>query len=176
MSHVGQAVILIGGPKRSGKTTLAKNLAKLMEYAGLRPVVIDVDEVRQNIFGEKNSTARIGSPENIEMHACATRAMFGIVGPAVLRAGGSPIIVATHSRRENYYAGKQLAEDYNTKFRFLLLESPPLEGLVLRAKKDKSASDTNDLTNPEQLKAFQESLERLKTSYEPNYQEPILKT
>lgn len=172
-----QVEIHICGAKRSGKSTLAENLLPQLARFGFKPVVIDVDRVRRAIFGDEDMLAKIGSPENTRMHACAMRAIFKLLIPTSLVAGGSPIVTATHSRRENYYEAARIARDHGVQFRFIILETPETEELVRRSRigSESDASDTDDLTRGDQFESFQASLDRLSRSYGSDFEEAHIK-
>lgn len=166
--------IHIGGTKRSGKSTLARYLG--LRLAPFHAVVRDVDDIRRSIFQQSDVAAKIGSPENQQFHSWAYNALFELVVPVVLEAGGTPIVTATHSRIECYYLALRLAKQYGARLKYILLEAPPWEEVVRRASCDRlSLSDTNDLSgDDEQIKAYRESAARFEQSYS-NFQEPHLR-
>lgn len=168
--------IHIGGPKRSGKSTLAKLLEQPLFLKGFRPVILDIDEVRRGIFGEAGARAKIGSPENQQFHAWAFGGLFQVAIPAVLKAGGVPIAVGGHSRRKNYDDAVRIAAHYGASLRFILVDAPSWEETVRRAKSDtESFSDVTDLgTDLDQQRSYWEQKERFAQSY-GDFQEPHLR-
>lgn len=168
--------IHIGGTKRSGKTTLALGMFQRLSVCGLKPVILDVDTVRRGIFGDDDERAKIGSPVNVRMHGCAMHTIFRVMIPTILTAGGTPITVATHSRRMNYLEARAIALRNRATLRYLLLDTPERDEVIRRKKADvASLSDSTDLIgDAAQLEAYRESCERFDTAYR-DFTEPHLR-
>ncbi|KKT67284.1 MAG: hypothetical protein UW61_C0012G0004 [Candidatus Curtissbacteria bacterium GW2011_GWC1_44_33] len=157
--------IHIGGTKRSGKTTIAKSLVVALERIGLRPVLLDVDEVRTEIFG--GLTGMPDSEESLRFHRWTMSAIFEALIPRVVRSGGLPIVVAGHSRIEYYQDAVRLSEHLGTELRFLLVEAPTIEEAARRAGQMKAddRSDMRDFSNPDIQEAFLNAIRRIKADY-----------
>jgi predicted kinase len=141
-----QVQINIGGSKRAGKTTLARGLLVELIRRGFRPVIVDSDEVKFEIFGEKSRGVKPDTPESLQMHIVASRAVTLCVPPLILKAGGSPIVTATHSRRGSVLEAKALAEQVGVPFRFILLENAPVDELIRRVH-EAPVDDLSDVKN-----------------------------
>ena len=171
-----QVQIHIAGCKRSGKTTLARNLAPLLEQAGYRSIICDVDEVKNRIFGaEKVMAALPDTPESLEMQSIAIETLFTICIPMVLILGGSPIIVMTHLRRTSYYRGRDIAAQYSIPFKFLLVKAPTLEEAKLRAQhiRLEDQSDMRNFNNPKIVQSFLLYAKKIEGVYE-NFSESYM--
>ena len=158
----------IGGSKRAGKTTLAKGLWAELAHLGFRPVIVDGDEVKNAIFGEgKVRQAKPDSPESLQMHIAASRAITLSIPPLVLQGGGSPIVTATHTRCESVLEAMALATRESVPFRFILLENAPIDELIRRVREapEGDASDVKDSPEPELRESLLANCERIQKTY-----------
>jgi len=157
--------IHVAGAKRSGKTTLAKGIFTALRGMNLRPVLVDVDDVKHKIFG--NVTAAPDSEESLRIQGWTLSAMFDVIVPAVLTAHGTPIVAATHSNHTTYANTKRISEDFGSSLKFLLLEAPTLEEAALRAQSAGASdlSDMKDFSNPLVRKSFVDAARRVEESY-----------
>ncbi len=157
--------IYIGGTKRSGKTTLARNLARELAIKGFRPNVVDVDEVRTEIFGGLH-----GAPDSEKSrrdHAFTLKTMFESLIPRLTSVGATPITISGFSSKEQYESTKAVAKKSGARFVFLLLDPPTLAEAAERARHATAddKSDMKDFSDPNTRASFQASVERIKHSY-----------
>jgi hypothetical protein len=154
--------IHIGGAKRSGKTTLARAIADDMR--GMCPVIIDVDEVKVKIFGTE--TGLPDSEESLRFHRWTQNAMYRVLLPAVIRGGGVPIVVETHSDISSYTAAQVISAQYQTELKFFLLEPPTLKEATRRAAASiGDNSDMKDFSNPAVVASFEKSVAKVRKTY-----------
>lgn len=156
--------IHIGGPQRTGKTTLARHLEHMLRQRSYQPVILDVDQTKTAIFGEN---APVGSDENAARQKCSYNALFGVRIPDVLSAGGVPIMTATHAQDPIHGRARAVADQHGAILRFILLEPVPIEEVARRAREDKeSQSDMRDLeTNPAARDTYLQTLARFERIY-----------
>lgn len=136
-----QFQIHVAGAKRAGKTTLAKNLIPALAGNGSRPVLVDVDEVKANIFGTE--TGLPDTAESARFHRWAREVIYNLLVPATIKAGGIPVVVETHSDLSYYLRALDISKRFGTTFKFILLEPPTLKEAGRRASG--SAGDHSDM-------------------------------
>lgn len=157
--------IHIGGAKRAGKTTLARSLASALYYSGKKTTVLDVDEVRTEIFG-----SMVGIPdseESMRYHLWTMDAIFNALIPRVVALGGIPITVAGHSRRDQFERAVEISAKLQTDLRFLIVEAPSLEEVAERAKhlSPDDRTDMRDFADPRIQKSFLDATARIEATY-----------
>ena len=123
---------------------------------GLRPVIIDTDATRVQIFGTYPDTIDRNSDEMRRIRRCTYDAIFHARIPDVLGAGGIPIVTATHSHAEHYPRAAEIATRFGAVLRFIVLETPPLVEADRRSRVDiDSASDfKNFFDDPIKMEEF----------------------
>ena len=156
--------IHIDGAKRSGKTTLANGITRELSKMGMRPVLIDMDEVRVKIFG--TNTGLPDSEKSLRYGDWVANAMYETITPAVLSAGGTPILVLDHDRNQTYQKTKDLSDRLGTNLKFLVIKSPDIEEASRRSAKEEEHSDMKDFSHPDIRASFERSVERIRKSYD----------
>ncbi|MEK7536882.1 MAG: hypothetical protein AAB584_00340 [Patescibacteria group bacterium] len=124
--------IHIDGAKRAGKTTVAKGIIEALRLKGLKPALVDMDEIRMKIFGE--NTGKPDSAESLGYRHWVARAMCKVMAPAVLDSGGIPVVVMDHDFVETYEYIKELSRRFGFSLKFIVLESPDLEEAKRRSE------------------------------------------
>lgn len=131
----------------------------------MKPVVLDVDEVRTEIFGGMKGTP--DSPESMRYHIWTMEALFNCLVPSVITSGGVPIMVAGHSRKDQFDRAVEISSQLGTDLRFLIVEAPTLEEAMRRAT-EVSPDDHTDMCDFSDLKirdAFQAAVRRVENLY-----------
>ena len=177
--------IHIGGPVRTGKTTLAKNLAALIcketgEYAAL----IDVDHTRTITFGADEPILGTLDLERDKekfdlqkkMQGWSYNNVFEIQIPLVASVGAIPIFTATHASLLAYDRAAAVAAKMGNQLRFILLGDVPFEEMVRRCQSDnQSKSDMRDpINNETERKNYEDIMRRIHASYD-SFDKPIFR-
>lgn len=154
----------IAGSKESGRTTLATNLVPLLQAHGFRPYVLDVHEVKYQLFGD---TAGLpDSEESLRQQRATLNAMFRVAAPAILALGGTPILTPTHSSRQSFDAAVRCAEKAGVALKFILLETPNIGEAARRASLHVGDhSDMHDFDIPEVRESFIRNAARMAEAY-----------
>lgn len=157
--------IHIDGAKRAGKTTLGKGLRIELTKRGMRAVLIDMDEVRTKIFGKK--TGLPDSKESLHYRDIVARIICALIVPLILSAGGVPIVVMDHRRKQMFLDILKVSNELETSLKFIVLQSPSLEEVTRRAhrKKEDDFSDMTDFSEPKILRSFLKSVARVQHTY-----------
>lgn len=157
--------IHIAGAKRSGKTTLGTGLVDWLQTYGISSTLVDVDQVRAEIFGELIEVP--DSAESMQKHLVTIRAMYSSIIPRLLAVKGSPVVVAGHSRRDQYDEMVSLATKCGSTLTIFVVEPPSLAEAAERARSMSSEdrSDMRDFTDPRIQRSFIDSAERVATLY-----------
>lgn len=170
-----QAQIHFAGTQRTGKTTLALITIGVLENLGFKPILIDVDDTRTKIFAEDEPT--IGTPLQQKMQKWTYKAIFNLRLPDVLKFGGTPVVTATHSHIGLYYEAERIAQKFRVPFKFIILETPPIEEVARRCQNmlpgDKSDM-TDILKDANKRRVYLETVERFKKAYD-GFNEPHFK-
>lgn len=157
--------IHIDGAKLAGKTTVAKGIMEALRSKNLKPALIDMDEVRVKIFGEK--TGKPDSSESLGYRHWVAKAMCEVIAPAVLDSLGVPIIVMDHDFEQTYEYVKKLSKRFNFHLKFIVLDSPTIEEAGRRSKSLSSGdhSDMKDWSDPQIRASFVRSARRIDDYY-----------
>lgn len=155
----------IGGAKRAGKSTLARAMANFFQRCGVPAIMIDVDEVRTEIFGGMAGVP--DSEESMRYQSWAMEAIFNAIIPRVVESGGLPITVASHSRVGQFERAVQISNRLNTRLRFLLVEAPTLAEVIERSKdiSPDDKTDMRDFSDPRIRQAFLDAAQRIEDLY-----------
>ena len=156
--------IHIAGSKRAGKTTLGTHLAEALNQMQMNPVLVDVDALRASVFGPLTQVP--DSDASLDVHLETIRFIFRWVIPSVITSGGTPIVVAGHSRAPQYDGALEISRRFNTSLKFLLLETPPLSEASLRgASTEKDRSDMRNFSDRRIKESFLQSAFRINALY-----------
>jgi|SRR3989344_2712078 len=167
-----QLQIHIDGAKRAGKTTVAKGIINELKKRNLKPVLIDMDEVRTKIFGK--DTGKPDSAESLRYRHVIAKIICDVLTPAVLNSGGTPVVVMDHDFDQTYDQIKVLSRRFRTSLKFILVESPSFEEAKRRAELMSSDdySDMVDWSDKKIQASFIRSVNRVEDYYrkitEPN--------
>jgi hypothetical protein len=158
--------IHIAGPQRSGKSELARRIASALVAEEHKPVIIDIDETRSAIFPQENTSYDIGDDLNRKIQFFSYNAIHDLRVPDVLKAGGVPIVTATHANEHQYPRAVSNSKKLHSRLRFILLEPATDEEVDRRAKLDViSRSDIRDLTDSKQLAVYKDTVARFYKVY-----------
>jgi hypothetical protein len=187
-SAIIKTQISIGGPNRSGKSTLAGNLAMALAEIGCTTGIIDVDITRTSTFG--NDEPVLGTFDHTtddgkrkfdlqkKMQGWTYNNVFDVQIPLVTGAAAIPIFAATHANVLAYDRGERVAKKLGNRFLFFLLEATSFEEMCRRCQHDLlTTSDMRgDVANNKALRENWESINRrLEETYGPKFSRPVFR-
>jgi hypothetical protein len=162
-----QAIIVVGGPKRGGKTTFGRGLERKIRELGGLATMLDVDLVKAGMFGKID--AKPDTDRSTHYHRAAVDAMWDIAAKTLIKDSVTPILVGGHNS-EFFFEKKAvpLAEEFKLELAYILLEPPSLEEAGRRiqeaqARADSGEDDQSDMRNfedPAIQKSFLDSAAR----------------
>jgi hypothetical protein len=180
--------ISIGGPNRSGKSTLGRNIAAALADIGCQTGLIDVDITRTSTFGSDEPILGTFDPTTDDgkrlfalqkkMQGWSYNNVFDVQIPLVTSAGAIPIFAATHANVLAYDRGESVAKGLGNRFLFFLLEATSFSEMCRRCEDDSlTTSDMHgDVASNKALLENWESINlRLSESYGQAFSRPLFR-
>jgi hypothetical protein len=186
--EISKTQISIGGPNRSGKSTLARKLAKALADVGCRAGLIDVDMTRTSTFGRDEPILGTFDRATDEgkrlfelqkkMQGWTYNNVFEVQIPLVSSVGAIPIFAATYANVLAYDRGESVAKRLGNRFVFFLLEATSFAEMCRRCEDD--SLTTSDMhggvaSNPALLENWENINRRLSETYGTPFSRPLFR-
>ena len=185
-NQIARTQISIGGPNRSGKSTLARNLAKALSERGYHSGLIDVDDTRRATFakdepilGTFDHTTEEGKrlfDLQKKMQGWTYNNVFDVQIPLVSSAGAIAIFAATHANVIAYERAEAVARRLGNRFLFFLLEPIDFNEMYRRCQADSSSGSDmkGDVAqNAALYENWQGISNRIGENYGPGFNRPL---